>query len=164
MWEGARGGVDPGSRIRRDAGTRVSWEPPGRVGYLCGGSLEEGMEEPIAKVERWSLQGASCAHPEGGPDAERAVPWSRGGPGQQPASSVCSHPAAQALPSPASRVTRSLPQVLSPPSPRVSPHPPPHRGLLTFSPSSSWGLSASMPWRGETDGGGELGFGGGPEP
>lgn len=93
---------------------------------------------------------------------------SRGGLGQQPVSSLClcSYPCAQALPSPASKVTSSLPQVLSPPFlPGSAPSPPPHQCLLTCSPSSSsWGLSASMPWRGETDGGGELGFGGGPEP
>lgn len=70
---------------------------------------------------------------------------------------------AQALPSPASTATRSLPQVLSPP---FLPGPASPTGCqLTCSPSSSsWGLSASMPWRGETDGGGELGFGGGPAP
>lgn len=66
-----------GNRIRKDAGTRVR-ELPGWWGYLCGGSLEEGMEEQIAKVEWWCLQGASHAHPEGGPDAETAIPVKQG--------------------------------------------------------------------------------------
>lgn len=44
----------------------------GGWGYLCGGSLkEEGTEEQIAKAECWCSQGASHAHPDRGPDAER---------------------------------------------------------------------------------------------
>lgn len=73
MWGRGHDGVDPGHRIRKDAGTRVR-ELPGWVGYLCGGSLEEGMEEQIAKVERWCLQGASHAHPEGGPAHHPLLP------------------------------------------------------------------------------------------
>lgn len=46
----------------------------GGWGYLCGGSLEEGMEEQIAKAEWWCLQEASHVHPDGGPDAETSIP------------------------------------------------------------------------------------------
>lgn len=54
-------------------GSGRMWAPgselPAWWGYLCSGSLEEGMEEQIAKAEGWSSQGASHAHPDGGPDA-----------------------------------------------------------------------------------------------
>lgn len=42
--------------------------PSGALG-LCGGSLEEGTEEQIAKAEWWCLEGASPVHPGKGPDA-----------------------------------------------------------------------------------------------
>lgn len=138
-------------------------------GYLCGGSLEEEMGEQIAKVEWWCLQGASHAHPEGGPDAEISIPVKQG----QARPAAC-FPVPTPVPKPfqvlrprsldvclrSSHLPFSQGQLPSQPSPPLHPH----RCQLTCSPSSSsWGLSASMPWRGKTNGGGELGFGGGRE-
>lgn len=50
------------------------------------------MEEPIAKVEWWCLQGASHAHPEGSPEAETSIPVKQGGLGQQRFLCLCSYP------------------------------------------------------------------------
>lgn len=116
-------------------GSGRMWAPgselPAWWGYLCSGSLEEGMEEQIAKAEGWSSQGASHAHPDGGPDAETNIRSSQVGRGlgPQPISSCwVSIPASVGLcPSPAkcpeSTVTRSLLQVLPSPSPPVSSSP-----------------------------------------
>lgn len=48
---------------------------PSGVPGLCYGSVEEeGMEEQIATAEWWNLEGASLAHPEGGPAHHPLLP------------------------------------------------------------------------------------------
>lgn len=84
-----------GNRIRKEVGTRSGSSPERGWGYLYGESLEEeGTEGQTSKVECWSSRGASHAHPDGGPDAERHPFQSSGGGvgrglGQQPISSLC---------------------------------------------------------------------------
>lgn len=83
--------------------------------------------------------------------------------GQQPISFLCVSVPASVCPSPSkspeSPVTTSLPQVLSPPFLPVSASPAQCSAQLTWSlSSSSWGLSVSIPWGEETDGGGVAGI------
>ena len=71
------------------------------------------MEEQIAKAEWWWSQGASCAHPDGGPDAETSMALKQGWGGQGARPAACfSSPCVLSL----SQCAQDLPSTLSPPS------------------------------------------------